>query len=186
MSLFVIILFPLSVIAILTRLFVKKRIDVVHTVVFYILVIIGIAGGILTYISLERFGDYETKFAYPHTQGVIESSEIIGDRAFRPLITYRFTVTDSTYTAQTSLAPPMFGGKRKKYDVAHVLTDQYPAGDTVRVYYNPQNPDESYLELHVPWEVYGQLSFGVILFLIGLVGLLFVRLKQTTASESSS
>lgn len=105
---------------------------------------------------------------WPTVPGIVRQSMMTGERAIAPLIVYQYTVGDSQYVDSSTLQVPMFGGKRKKYEVARELTKQFPAESSIMVHYNPADPSQSDITGHIPWNLYGQLALGVLLFAAGL------------------
>ncbi|MBI5267814.1 MAG: DUF3592 domain-containing protein [candidate division Zixibacteria bacterium] len=110
--------------------------------------------------------------AWPTVTGTVIRSEIVGDRAIRPLIVYTYRVGETVFTDSTSLGVPSFGNRRIRQDESSKLTAEYAAGDTVTVHYNPQNPGYSLLYAREDWAMYVRLSLGVFL---GIGGLLLLR-----------
>jgi hypothetical protein len=64
-----------------------------------------------------------------------------------------------------------FGGNFSSSNsgLARETVDKYPAGSQVRVYYNPEDPDQSVLEPGAFWTTYMVYGIGLLLFGIGLL-----------------
>jgi hypothetical protein len=90
--------------------------------------------------------------AYLTTQGKMLSANITqgshaggGHRivSYRPVVSYEYTVGGTTYTG--TRATQMDVGAGAVSDVQKFLASR-PPGSTVTVYYNPDNPADSFLE----------------------------------------
>lgn len=106
--------------------------------------------------------------SWPTTTGSIIAADIEGGRTYRPELTYRYTVESEEYAGVSNLGAPGFGGKRKRYDAASNLIEQFQPGDPVKVFYNLDQPSESTLSPSVSWEVYVRMATGALLFVCGL------------------
>ena len=108
------------------------------------------------------------KRQWPATIAEVTDSKVLGNRAFYPQITYQFKINNNIYRKNTDLSTPGFGGKRSRYDTAEIIVSEYPQGKKVKVYYNPQDPHDSYLRIGPYWSDFVQFSFGLVLYGIGL------------------
>ena len=133
--------------------------------VFQLLTAVGL---ILIVHEIKELNQLEVEKQWPSVEGIIISSEVIGERAYRPDITYKFSVNGVSYVQKSFLQMPAFVGRRGKYDAASKLAEMYPAGNTVRVFYNPENPDISRLKTGAPVQVYLRLSLAVFLLSAGV------------------
>lgn len=136
--------------------------------VLMVVTALSIIGVILILLQTNQLNEVSEIKNWPTTQGKIVSSEVIGERAYRPDVVYEYTVNGRMYSDSTDLQMPAFGRGESKYDAASKLSGMYPSGQTVPVHYNPENPSLSKLKTGVPVEVYLRLSFGVSLLCIGL------------------
>ncbi len=105
---------------------------------------------------------------WPTVEGIITKSEIVGDRAIRPLIFYEYRVGDVRYSDSSSLGVPPFGNRRVRLGESETLTAEYKAGDSVKVHYDPNSPGHSTLYAREDWASYLRLTLGAILFGVGL------------------
>jgi hypothetical protein len=105
---------------------------------------------------------------WPTVTGTVIESAIIGDRAIRPLIIYRYQVASQEYTDSSSLGIPSFGNRMVRRDESEKLTAEYRAGDSVAVHYNPADPRQSLLYTREEWSSYQRVSLGVLLFALGV------------------
>ncbi len=136
----------------------------------YLLCAVG--GAVLAAIEIETVLQGREIRNWPTAEGVVTESGIVGDRAIRPRVVYEYQVDSAVYRSESDLRVPMFGGRRKKYDVATKLVAKYPVGSPVTVYYQPDSVARSTIVPEVPWDVYGKLGLGVLLCLIGMAGLI--------------
>lgn len=104
---------------------------------------------------------------WPTVVGTVMQSEIVGDRAIRPLVFYRYEVGDSSYSDSSTLGVPSFGNRRIRLDESQKITAEYRVGDTVTVHYDPSSPRRSTLYAREDWSSYVRLSVGAILLAAG-------------------
>ncbi len=134
--------------------------------IFFFLAIMGIALTIILAIKLNS----EMKMKdWPRVIGTVSSVEVVGTRAFHPVVSYSYIVNDVEYQSMQHLEAPGFGGKRKRWDVADKTAALYNPGMEIDVYYNPDDPSESRLIVGPTYGIYLQLTFGLLLTIIGLV-----------------
>jgi len=129
-----------------------------------------VLGAWLVVLQAERMAAFSAVQGWPSVTGTVVSSKVVGERAIRPQVIYEYQVDSVTYRAESDLQVPMFGGKRKKYDVAHELVERLPAGTLVTVCYNPDSAAESAIAPRITWDVYGKFGLGFILMIIGVAG----------------
>jgi hypothetical protein len=140
------------------------------------------AGLFLGNRALSLYADYGSASHWPTTTAVITRSTVEGERAFRPLLEYEYTVADTTYCDTSDLNMPGFGGRTNRYSAAENMAAEYPVGQQVDIYYNPGNPKESKLVISVPFGIYMQLAVAACLLLAGvLCGMVSVRLRAVSA-----
>jgi hypothetical protein len=125
------------------------------------------AGLILLFIQQNRLIQYRSFETWPAVEARITSSRVIGERAYRPEITYRYVVDDSLISGVTFFDRPSFGGRVNRRTSAENIVQAYPPGSLLKVYYNPLKPAESRQNTHLPWDFYGILSFAATLLIVG-------------------
>ena len=106
----------------------------------------------------------ETKMWHKQN-GLIIRSEVSGKRAIHPAITVRYTVRGITRSFTTDLFAPGFGVRSNRRDQAEKLVAEYPAGDSVLVYVNPNNPLQARLHVGPRWDNF--MKIGLALLLLG-------------------
>lgn len=88
--------------------------------------------------------------AWPYTSGMVLSSSVRTRRSgnstsHSPVVVYSYEVNGKTYRSQIIKAGNQYMSVRIMGQ-AQDTVDRYPAGASVTVYYNPDNPKESALE----------------------------------------
>jgi hypothetical protein len=88
--------------------------------------------------------------SWPHTNGTVMRSRVESRRSGNstshvPVVVYSYEVKGTTYQSQSIKAGDEYMSIRIM-NQAQETVDRYPAGSSVKVYYNPDNPKESGLE----------------------------------------
>ncbi|MDH4156936.1 MAG: DUF3592 domain-containing protein [candidate division Zixibacteria bacterium] len=136
---------------------------------------IFVLGGIIALLAAGRLSESLEMRNWPSVDGVVTASFVGDGRLYRPEVQYRYRVAGVTYVGHSNLNAPGFGGKTRRREVAVKSIAEYPAGSSVRIHYNPQQPGESRLLVSTPWNVFGQLSLGLLLFMGGALIVLLPR-----------
>lgn len=105
--------------------FTKNAIALLFIVLFVGAIVSCITGGIAS-------------TSWPSVAGTITRSELytsFEDQSTSPYVTYVFTVSDRQYT-----------GGRVSFGFSSRVLERYHVGQTVQVYYSPENPERSVLE----------------------------------------
>ncbi len=84
-------------------------------------------------------------------------------------VEYEFEFQNKKYSGNKYYAIELIGGERAMMQRA-VEKTLAKMGDTVSVFYNPQNPAESYLIKDNPWFMYLSLIVGAIMLISAIVG----------------
>lgn len=109
---------------------------------------------------------------WPQINGRVIDSRIIGTRAIRPNIVYEYTVNGREYRDSSSLDTPPFGARATKYGEADTLVALYPIGKEITIHYNPEQPSQSRLRVSPPWNLFGKMGLGALLYALGLFAVL--------------
>ncbi|MEW6412911.1 MAG: DUF3592 domain-containing protein [Candidatus Zixiibacteriota bacterium] len=140
--------------------------------IYYAVCLVLVAvGAVLAAIEIETLLINREVTSWPTTTGIVVEAKVVGERAIRPRIVYQYRVDSVIYQGESSLNAPMFGGKRKKYDVAQELVRQYDVGHHVTVHFNPDSVSQSVIAPVITWAIYGRLAFGVTICMLGLAGM---------------
>jgi hypothetical protein len=131
-------------------------------------VIIWILGLLLVFWQIRELHAAAVIQQWPTVEGTVLQARVIGVRAFRPNITYVYTVSGVTYRDSTDLDQPGFGGRNNKENAAETIIAAYPTGSRVIVHYNPANPGVSVLRTSPDWSTFGKIGLGGFLFGLGL------------------
>ena len=80
-------------------------------------------------------------------------------------IRYRYTVNDQSYQG---FDVTLSDGSSSRAGRARGIVNDYPVGQNVTVYYDPELPERAVLEPGVSWMVYGFLLMGGLMVLLGI------------------
>jgi len=118
--------------------------------------------------------------SWPTAKATVVETSIIGERAYSPEITCEYNVAGKKYTHKTDLQTPGFGRKKSRQQTSRIIIAQYPVGTEINIYYNPDNPEESFVRTGPYWNNYLVLSFGYFVLLSGLITIfgLFFQKRQ--------
>jgi len=156
----------------------KNRIILSNSLPFLsIKLIILLAGGILVYLNIVKFNDYLERKSWPMVKGEIIDFRIVGIKTREPEISYRFQAKSTFFEGHTNLATPLFGSRRSQEQAARAISGNYHVGDSVMVYYNPKNPQQSALKIRPQWSTYLQFTFGIFI-VSGMLALILIPLKS--------
>ncbi len=122
------------------------------------------------------------------TEATVQSTDVAvqtdddGDRSYRPVVTYEYTVDGETYTTDN-----VFPGGFARWDDSRAraerIAGQYRPGDTVTVHYRPGEPGHAYLRNDGFPDVWWVGLLCVMVLGLGGAGLIktgFTRRKQRT------
>ena len=140
--------------------------------------ILFIPGG---FMSLSRISTLQDNLdqKWIAVEGRVITSQVTGERAFHPEITYQYPVGDDTLTARTDLGMPGFGGRRNRLETSEIIARDNPPGRPITVYYDPANPTESTLRPGISYNIYMQLASGIVLMFGGLCLFMAVFSRKT-------
>ena len=110
------------------------------------------------------------------TQGTIIHSEIQSSSdsdgtTYQPIIRFTYQAKGQEFRGNKVF----FGGGFSSGDISYSrrITQKYPKGKTVKVFYHPSEPQQSVLEAGLTKKSFIQLTFGASFFLVGInVGIL--------------
>ncbi len=175
----IVVAIPIILTLVVRFLIVRNKAYKINNLLFVVCLILLPIGMFMTVTQTNELSQHLDRQSYPFVNGIVVQSEIVGNEdAYRPEVTYKYIVDTVTYSITTTLNSPMFGNKRKQYDVANVTTQEYPVGRQLKVLYDPANPSDGSLPIALAWNVYGQIGFGAFLIALGLFGLLMPRKKS--------
>ncbi|MBN2005693.1 MAG: DUF3592 domain-containing protein [Anaerolineae bacterium] len=113
---------------------------------------------------------------WPNTMGTVVKSEIYRHErrtqsattiTYTPTVTYTYTLEGQTYTANKRNIDPYTMASFQDAEQAQDVLALYPAGDAVKVYYNPAVPQQAVLEKPRPIMHNTLIWYGIMLILIG-------------------
>ena len=146
-------------------------------------VIFLIFGAALIVFFSNRLEAVYAQKSWPVADGRVTASFVVGERAFRPDIEFRYIVNGDTLDGSSSLQQPGFGGRINRLDAAEKLVQKYGVGKTITVHYQPGNPQHSTLSPGPTYAVFLKLGNAALLFIIGLA-LVLIRLFQPKMNTS--
>ena len=145
------------------------------------LFLIILFGAVLTPIFSFKFSDALKRKKWPTIDGVIVSSQVVGERAFRPNIEFRYIVNGDTLFANSFMNQPGFGGRMNRLDAAEKIVQKYKPGAVVKVYFDPANPLNATLSPNPTYAMFLKLGTSSLLYLTGLI-ILFLWRKKPKAT----
>jgi Protein of unknown function (DUF3592) len=148
--------------------------------VLIISVFVVMIGSILVNWQDNEINNELLKRNWATIEGVIIESEIVGERALRAEIKYKYNLKDTVYYGNSDYNIPGFGSKNYRRKNARIVKNENPAGRIITVYFNPENPEISTLRCGPYWSNYMIIGFGGVLLLIGMFIIewrLFAKIK---------
>ncbi|MFZ0548264.1 MAG: DUF3592 domain-containing protein [Candidatus Promineifilaceae bacterium] len=137
-----------------------------------ILAIFGLIGAGLSYWGWTILQDAKASASWPTASGLVTSSEVShstdsdGNDSYSPEVDYQYQVDgQSIVNSQIKFGENSYGNRRKAEEIA----GNYPVGQQVTVYYDPERPDKAVLEPGVTAGSYIVLGIGVFFILVSLV-----------------
>jgi hypothetical protein len=140
-----------------------------------LLIICAAAGFLVRELLLLRRGIQSQ--SWPYTEGTILSSRVkqagqYDSTQYRVAVRYQYVVDGTTYTSRRRAFGLRYSTGRHD---ARKVADEYSAGTTVTVYYDPKNPKLAALEPGIAVENFIVLAVCLVFLVIGL-RLLLARL----------
>ncbi|NIS81779.1 MAG: DUF3592 domain-containing protein [Anaerolineales bacterium] len=140
--------------------------------------IFGLAGVLLIVQGISRLRLAARTRAWASTLGMVVESRVkqdfIGDAInYQPLVRYTFSYRGQEFESdQIFIGSKFFTTPSKALPYVH----RYPEGRSVRVYYDPQDPSQSFLETGRSSRIYIDFVIG-----LGLIGVALVILMVLNA-----
>jgi hypothetical protein len=139
----------------------------------WLVILMALISVILTVAGIISLQKEIASGRWPSTEGQIIASEVKGERAFHPEITYLYTVDGHDFSGTSALNTPGFGGKRNRLELAEYLIAQYPIGSPITVHYKPDDPKTSELHTGMTYRTLLETALGLIL----MIGTIIVALR---------
>ncbi len=135
-----------------------------------ILVLFVVAGFAATLWGLSVIAKGRRTLRWPSTEGTIEESRLASDTDdLFPHILFSYRVGVQTYRRELEFP----SGTNPTSELAASYVKKFPAGASVRVFYNPERPDQATLEpglLQGDWMI---LTLGISATIFGILLLVF-------------
>ncbi len=157
---------------------IEKAIDHFSQMVFYtIMGILTIAGIIMISSGIEQIKLANDSSKWSTTQGQINYSDIKifqdseGNQTYQPIVKFTYKVDKKTLEADRVL----FGDTSSlNFDSAWRIVQKYPKNKTITVFYHPDEPQNSVLEVGLTKKSFIRFTQGLfILTLFSSIGILF-------------
>jgi len=144
----------------------KKHLQFTPYPVLAWVIIVGLCGvgASLVFIQAHDLHVATQIRQWPNVEGIVLETELQAKRSFVPKVTYQYSVNGNTYADKKELFSPQFGGKDTRLQTSQKILARYEKGGPITVYYNPQNPAESAVEIGVTWATFIKLGVGMLLF----------------------
>jgi len=123
------------------------------------------------------------KRAWPRAEAVVDSTRVLGKRAFRPQVYYHYSVQQVEYQGVSDLHMPGFGGRLNRLDSAEKMAAEHQKGHRLHIYYNPDRPQESLLTVVPSFAAFIKIAI-VWLLLVGSTALLLTPWLGARASKA--
>jgi hypothetical protein len=135
--------------------------------------VIALVGFILIVKESNALQEATEKKQWTQTTGKILASEMRGRKAYIPFVKYEYELNGKTYTAETELYSPQWGGKLLRKETSENILSMFKPESTLTVYVNPKNHAESVLEILFGWDLFIRLGVGMLLWLASTAALCF-------------
>ncbi len=109
--------------------------------------LIGLA---LVFAGYRTYRKSDESISWPTTMGTVKTSEVrrtVGaNNEFHSYIEYEYSVLGTDYVSNKVTFGELAGFQDIKKSIAQKAVNRYPAGSTVTVYYDPQDPKKAVLQ----------------------------------------
>jgi hypothetical protein len=140
-----------------------------------------IIGGFAVYSGVKTLKHRKRVYHWPMVSTGKIISKTIGKRKlsggggtganYRIDVEYEILVFGKIYTGHHYYAIELIGGERAMtYKMAEKMINNLQ--DPISVFYNPENPSESYMIKDHPWFMYFSLIVGILMLLASFIGFL--------------
>lgn len=169
--LLVVLLISTALIAIMITLLIGKRWTgwPIPSLFVILMIFLSLLGFIFIIQQSEQISEGISRQAWPSVEAEIVESNIIGERAYSPEISCRYVIDDQEYLLRTDLKTPAFGRKKSRQQTSRIIIAEYPVGSKVNVFYNPANPEDSFIRTGPYWNNFLVLATGIIFLCSGLI-----------------
>lgn len=146
-------------------------------------------GGSVVFWGVNTFFKANQSEAWPFVDGIIVESEMEyhrsneGSGTYHARILYDYTVGGVLYSGD-QVAYGDYGSSDSSH--ARSIVNRYPKGQSVLVYYDPNQPEESVLERGIQAQIFFLPAFGLVFLIAGLIMMIYLpkSLPPVTDRES--
>lgn len=123
------------------------------------------------------------KRGWPRAEAIVDSTRVLGKRAFRPQVYYHYTAQQVEYQGVSDLHMPGFGGRLNRLDSAEKMAAEHQQGHRLHIYYNPDRPQESLLTVVPSFAAFIKMAIAWLL-LVGSTALWLSRWLGARATKA--
>ncbi len=109
-----------------------------------------LVGMALVFAGIRTYRKSDESLSWPTTTGTIQVSEVRrtsgANNEFHSYVEYQYSVLGTDYVSHTVTFGELAGFQDTKKSIAQKTVNRYPAGSTVTVYYDPQDPKKAVLQ----------------------------------------
>lgn len=142
-------------------------------------------GSYLMILGIKRIRLAHATKTWTKTWGKITQSRMEtgtdsdGDPVYKPIIKYTYTVMGQEFQGNQVYFQVMksitYSGNNLSF--TEKMTNKYPPGKTVEVFYNPRKPQQAVLEPGVSLKSFSELTWGFGAFSVGAIGIIIAIFK---------
>ncbi len=133
----------------------------------------AILGAGLIFYHGQEISNAFARHKWPTATATVMGTKVVGERASNPEIYCQYQVEGKEYVLVTNLETPGFGRKRSRRETAEIINSEYPVGSVVRVFYNPNDPQKSFIRTGPYWSDYMKLALGILLLSFSFAAIMY-------------
>lgn len=135
-----------------------------------------VVGLVITKIGVEQFILAGESLEWPEVPGVITDARVVRDTSsdgevYSAQIEYRYHVEGKEYQSERRSFAEYRSSNRGTHEA---IATRYPRGEMVRVFYNPDSPDQAVLEPGRSFMSWGVPAFGLLFAGIGVALTIYI------------
>jgi hypothetical protein len=146
--------------------------------------VMAVIGLILIVKESNALVEISEKKQWTKTTGKVLASEMRGKKAYIPFVKYEYELNGKTYTAETELYSPQWGGKLLRKETSEGILAMFKPESAITVYVNPKNHADSVLEILFGWDLFIRLGVGMFLWLVSTAMLYFGAFKHLLGAST--
>ncbi|KAK3604824.1 hypothetical protein CHS0354_000486 [Potamilus streckersoni] len=141
---------------------------------------LGVIALLLIVIEGIKLGEIVERKGFPTVLGRVMSAqiEVRGRSSYVPVVEYVYVVNQKSIIKKAELYSPPFGTKETRRRSSEKIIKKYVVGKDVLVSYNPDDENESFIDLSIAWDLFIRLGSGMLLGL-GVIFFVFDKVYLT-------